>query len=113
MKKLALVIAFVLLAAVSASAAEISQTAPATPAAASTPALEQLPGGTPPPLFMGPHQLTPRCYTLAYTSCPAAGATTACTDVCNNALSCTCYNTYAPPYYVIVTGHYWYCNEEC
>ena len=109
MKNFVLVIAFVLLAAVSASAAEISQ---AAPAASPTPALEQL-VGTPPPLFMGPHQLPPRCYTLQGTSCPAAGATTACTDVCNNALSCTCYNTYAPPYYVIVTGHYWYCNEEC
>jgi hypothetical protein len=55
----------------------------------------------------------PRCYILQGTSCSAAGATTACTDVCNNHLSCTCYNIYAPPYYIIVTGHYWNCNEEC
>lgn len=106
MKNFALVIAFVLLATVSASAAEISKAAPATPA------LEQL-GGTPPPLFMGPHQLPPRCYALQGTTCSPSGATTACTDVCNNHLSCTCQNIYAPPYYITVIGHYWDCDDEC
>jgi|GraSoiStandDraft_5_1057265.scaffolds.fasta_scaffold189305_1 hypothetical protein len=107
MKKFALVLAFVLLATVSASAAEISAAAPATPA------LGQLTGGTPPPLFMGPHQLPPRCYTLQGTSCSPSGATTACTDACNDALSCTCENIYAPPYYITVIGHYWNCLQEC
>jgi hypothetical protein len=111
MKKLALVIAFALLASVSVSAAEISQAAPVTPAAS---ALEQQVQGTPPLFFEANFRPpVPRCYTVDGTSCPAAGATTPCTDVCNNALSCTCYNTYAPPYYIIVTGHYWRCLQEC
>jgi hypothetical protein len=105
MKKFALVLAFVLLATVPVSAAEISKAAPAT-----TPLLQQIQGT--PPLFKGPH-LIPRCSSLDGTSCPSAGATTACTDVCNNQLSCTCYNVYAPPYYVTVIGHYWSCDQEC
>jgi hypothetical protein len=56
MKKLALGIALVLLATVSASAAEISTAAPATPA------LEQLTPGMP-PLFKGIKQLVPYCST--------------------------------------------------
>lgn len=107
MKKFALAVAFVLLATVPASAAEIPKAAPAT-----TPLLQQI-QGAPPPLFKGPHQLIPRCYTLAGTSCSSAGATTPCTDVCNNQLSCTCQNIYAPPYYIIVIGHYWLCDQEC
>jgi len=109
MKNFALVIAFVLLAAVSASAAEISKAAPATPA------LEQPTQGAP-LLFEANFKvpvLTPYCSSLHGTSCPAAGATTACTDVCHNQLSCTCYNIYAPPYYVTVVGRYWYCDYEC
>ncbi len=109
MKNFVLVIAFALLATVSASAAEISTTA------AATPALEQTTQG-PLPLFDANFKvpvLTPYCSALHGTSCPAAGATTPCTDVCHNQLSCTCYNIYAPPYYVIVTGHYWYCDYEC
>jgi len=105
MKKFALVVAFVLLATVPVSAAEISKVEPAT-----TPLLQQIQGT--PPLFKGPH-LIPRCSSLAGTSCSSAGATTPCTDVCNNQLSCTCYNVYAPPYYVTVIGHYWSCNQEC
>lgn len=108
MKKFALVVAFVLLATVPLSAAEISQAAPAT-----TPLLQQIQGATPPPLFKGPGPLVPRCYTLDGTTCSRAGATTPCTDVCNNQLSCTCYNVYAPPYYVTVIGSYWSCNQEC
>jgi hypothetical protein len=107
MKKFALVVALVLLAAVPVSAAEISQDAPATTA------LQQQVQGTI-PLFAGIiKQPTPYCSTLQGTSCPSAGATTACTDVCNNQLSCTCYNVYAPPYYITVIGHYWYCDYEC
>jgi len=106
MKNFALVIAFALLAVVSASAAEIPQAAPAMTSAQQT--------QEPSPLFAAIiRPPVPRCYTLDGTSCPAAGATTACTDACNNNLSCTCYNVYAPPYYVIVTGHYWHCNTEC
>jgi hypothetical protein len=108
MKNFALVIAFMLLATVSASAAEISK-APATPV---TPGLEQVLEGTH-PLFMGPHQLPPHCYALQGTSCPAGGVTTACTDVCNDKLSCTCNNIYAPPFYHTIVGTYWNCNDEC
>jgi hypothetical protein len=107
MKKFTFVVAFVLLATIQASAAEISQAAPAT-----TPLLQQIEGAPPPPLFKGPHPI-PRCYTLAGTTCSTYGATTPCTDVCNNQLSCTCQNIYAPPYYIIVIGHYWLCNQEC
>ena len=65
MKKLALTIAFVLLATVSASAAEISQAAPVVPAAVATPASDLAPlAGTPAPLFMGPHPPVPRCSAL-------------------------------------------------
>ena len=106
MKKFALVAAFVLLAAVPVSAAEIANAAPAT-----TPLLQQIEG--PAPLFKGIKPLTPYCSTLQGTSCSSAGATTPCTDVCHNQLSCTCYNIYAPPYYVTVIGHYWSCDQEC
>ena len=106
MKNFALVIAFALLATVPASAAEISQAAPATPAL-------ELPAQIPAPVFDGPKPLAPYCSTLQGTSCPAAGATTACTDVCHNQLSCTCYNIYAPPYYITVIGRYWGCDYEC
>ena len=105
MKNFALVIAFAFLAAVSASAAEVSKTAPAT-------TLEQQ-TQMPLPLFLGIHQLTPRCYTLDGTSCPAAGATQACTDACSNQLSCTCYNYYGGPYGQTIIGRYWVCDWEC
>ncbi len=105
MKNFALMIAFALLATVQASAAEISTAAPATPT------LEQLtPGRTPQFAAFRP---VPYCSTVQGTSCPAAGATTACTDVCHSQLSCTCYNIYAPPYYIIVIGRYWGCDYEC
>jgi hypothetical protein len=107
MKNFALGIAFALLATVSASAAEISKAAPATPPH------EQLTQGTTPLFEANFKEITPYCSTLQGTSCPVAGATTACTDVCNNQLSCTCYNIYAPPYYITVTGRYWGCDYEC
>ena len=118
MKNVALVLAFALLAtvsvAISASAAEISQAASANPTAPATPATEPPVLGTPAPIFDGPKPpLIPRCYTVDGTSCSSSGATMACTDVCHNALSCTCRNIYAPPYYIIVTGHYWDCDDEC
>lgn len=97
MKKFALAVAFALLATLQVSAAEISQAAPAT-----TPLLQQIQGTTPPPLFKGPGPLIPRCSALDGTTCSSAGATTPCTDVCNNKLSCTCQS-----------GHFWYCNQEC
>lgn len=106
MKKLALVAAFAFLTAVSASAAEAPKAAPA-------PTLEQLIGVSTPQLEAGIKPLPPYCSTLDGTSCPASGATTPCTDVCHNQLSCTCNNIYAPPYYIIVIGHYWHCNQEC
>jgi len=108
MKNFALGIAFVLFTTVSASAAEMSTAAPATPT------LEQLTQGTTPLLFETKFkEITPYCSTLQGTSCPTAGATTACTDVCNNQLSCTCYNVYGPPYYTTVIGRYWGCDYEC
>ena len=108
MKNFALMIAFALLAAVPASAAEIAKAAPAAPAMT----LEH-PAQGPAPLFLGIHQITPRCYALQGTSCQGAGSTTACTDVCNNNLSCTCYNYYGGPYNQTIIGQYWLCNEEC
>lgn len=109
MKNFALVIAFALLATVPASAAEISTATPATPA------LEQLTPGTTPQFAATIKRpvLVPYCSAVQGTSCPAAGATTACTDVCHNQLSCTCYNIYAPPYYITVIGRYWGCDYEC
>ncbi len=78
MKNFALVIAFALLAAVPVSAAEILPATPAmTPAQQSQEVI---------PLFAGIVLPPPRCYTLDGTSCPTAGATKACTDVCQNAL---------------------------
>lgn len=108
MKNFALVIAFALLAAVSASAAETSQAAPTAPAMT----LENPAQGAA-PLFLGIHQLPPRCYTLQGTSCPTAGSTTACTDACSNNLSCTCYNYYGGPFNQTIIGRYWLCMEEC
>lgn len=57
-------------------------------------------------LAIGPAPiLTPRCYTLHGTTCPAVGATKACTDACGNKLSCTC---------VAYAGsRYWWCQYEC
>jgi len=107
MKRFALAVAFVLVVTVPMSAAEIPQAAPAT-----TPLLQQI-QGAPSPRLMGIKPLTPYCSTLQGTSCPSAGATTPCTDVCHNQLSCTCYNIYAPPYYVTVIGHAWSCDQEC
>jgi hypothetical protein len=107
MKNFALVIAFALLAAVPASAAEICKAAPATTLGQQT--QEAI------PLFAGLIKPVPvpRCYTLDGTSCPAAGATTACTDVCHNNLSCTCYNYYGGPYNTTFLGRYWDCYDEC
>lgn len=93
MKNFVLVIAFALLATVSASAAEVPQACPAMSIEQQTP--EAI------PLAFGPIQLIPRCYAVNGTSCPTNGATRACTDACNNNLSCTCYS------------HFWYCNQEC
>jgi len=108
MKNFALVIAFALLAAVPASAAEIVKAAPAAPVVT----LEQ-PAKGETPLFLGIHQITPRCYALQGTSCDRVGSTTACTDSCFNNLSCTCYNYYGGPYNQTIIGRYWLCNEEC
>ena len=113
MKNVALVLAFALLATVSASAAEISPAAPATQASAATPAVEPPVVGTPAPIFDGPKPLLQNCYAVQGTSCTTSGATKACTDVCHNQLSCTCQNIYAPPYYITVIGHYWDCDDEC
>lgn len=110
MKKLVLVIALVLLAAVSASAAENSP-APAAPAAPAL-ALDQLTTEAA-PLFLAVLKPIPYCSTLNGTSCPSAGATTSCTDVCHNNLSCTCYNYYGGPYGTTFLGRYWYCDYEC
>lgn len=108
MKNFVLVVAFALLATVPALAAEISKAAPTTPA------LEQQAQGTTPVFEANFIRMpTPYCSTLQGTSCPTAGTTTACTDVCNNQLSCTCYNVYGPPYYTTIVGRYWYCDYEC
>ena len=105
MKNFALAIAFALLAAVPAPAAEIFKAAPAmTPANQTQEAI---------PLFGRPIQPVPYCHTLHGNSCPTAGATRACTDVCNNNLSCTCYNFYGGPYGTTFLGRYWVCDYEC
>lgn len=108
MKNFALVIAFALLAAVPASAAEISKAAPAAPVATL-----ELPAQGETPLFLGIHQLPPRCYAVTGTSCETAGSTMACTDDCSNNLSCTCYNYYGGPFNLTILGRYWICSEEC
>jgi len=113
MKKLALAIAFVLLAAVPSSAAEISaeifQAVPAmTPAV--TP-INQTQEAI--PLVIGPIQPIPRCYTMAGYSCPTAGVVKACTDACQNNLSCTCQNFYGGTYGTTFLGRYWVCRIEC
>lgn len=106
MKNFALVIAFALLAAVPASAAEICKAAPATTLGQQT--QEEI------PLFAGFRPMpVPRCYALNGTSCQTAGSTTACTDVCFNSLSCTCYNYYGGTYNNVFLGRYWDCDDEC
>ncbi len=113
MKNFALVIAFALLAAVPASAAEISseifKAAPATTLEQQTQVAS--------PLFAAiihpPPPPAPRCYILNGTSCSPAGATTACTDACNNKLSCTCTNYYGGPFGTTFIGRYWRCSIEC
>jgi hypothetical protein len=98
--------AFVLLAlAIPASAAEISTAAPAM-----TPVQQAV--GTVTPLELGSKILPPRCWTLQGTSCSSFGSTTACTDDCQNRLSCSCTYYYTYPY-----GHpsdlFWNCSLEC
>ena len=105
MKNFALVIAFALLAAVPASAAETSKAAPAMTPANQTEAAMLM--------FQRPIQPIPYCHTLHGYSCPSAGATRACTDVCNNNLSCTCHNFYGGPYGTTFLGRYWVCDYEC
>jgi hypothetical protein len=103
MKNFALVIAFALLAAVPASAAEISKAAPVT-------TLEQQTQGAA-PLFKGVKPvLLPYCSTLQGDSCPAPGTTKACTDICHRQLSCTCRTFYSNG---TPSGNYWDCNPEC
>jgi hypothetical protein len=101
MKNFALMVAFALLPlAVPASAAEISKAAPAT-------TLEQITGQAPPLEMMRP-PLTPYCSAVQGTSCTTVGATTPCTDVCSNQLSCTCGYNYSNP-----NVKFWNCDWEC
>lgn len=102
MKRFALVIAFALLTAVPAFAAEISKTAPAM-----TPVKQTREAAPRSAWFLDP---VPRCYTLDGHSCQASGATQGCTDVCNNDLSCTCRDFYYNSTYL---GSYWVCDYEC
>ncbi|HZF13158.1 MAG TPA: hypothetical protein VFE33_30570 [Thermoanaerobaculia bacterium] len=99
MKNFAFVVAFVLLSlAVPASAAEIAKAAPAATVQAQTPA--PLPW-----LEMGIKPLLQRCSLVQGTSCPTVGATMACTDACNDQLSCTC---------IFFNGvRFWDCLVEC
>jgi len=109
MKNFMLVIAFALLAALPASAAESSEISKAAPA---TTLAQQTPDMT--PLFAAIiHVPVPRCYTLHGTSCSSTGATTPCTDACNYNLSCTCQNYYGGPYGTTLIGRYWICDYEC
>ncbi|HSG39495.1 MAG TPA: hypothetical protein VLE27_07630 [Thermoanaerobaculia bacterium] len=108
MKHFTLVIAFALLAAVPAPAAEIAEIF--EPAPAMTPA-NQTQGAI--PLIVGFPQPIPRCYALAGDPCPSAGTTQACTDVCGNNLSCTCRNFYGGTYGTTFLGRYWVCQHEC
>ena len=107
MKKLVLVIALVFLAGLPMFAAENSP-AQAVPAMTfdqqTTEAI---------PMLIGIIKPIQYCSTLHGTSCPSAGATTSCTDVCHNNLSCTCYNYYGGPYGTTFLGRYWYCDYEC
>jgi hypothetical protein len=107
MKNFALLAAFALLPfAVPASAAEISKAAPAT-------TLEQQTRGPVSPVEMmyPPPPLVQYCSAVQGTSCSPAGSTQACTDVCNNQLSCTCsyYYYYYPYSYTLL----WNCDWEC
>jgi len=99
MKSFALVVAFTLLAAVPASAAETFKAVPSMTPVTQTRAIS---------LFAE----APRCYTLHGYSCAAygTGATQACTDACNNDLSCTCRDFY---YNSTFIGWYWVCDYEC
>jgi hypothetical protein len=102
MKNFVLVLAFALLPLVPASAAEISKVAPAT-------TLEQQTKGSVAPVEMI-HQPVPYCSAVQGTSCAGAGSTQACTDACNNQLSCTCsYYYYSPYSYTLL----WNCDWEC
>jgi hypothetical protein len=94
MRKLALLMAFALFAlTVPASAAEISQAAPAV-----TPE-HQIEG--PLPMLERVIKPIPRCSAVTGT-CSPTGSTMACTDACNNHLSCTC-----------TASHTWFCQQEC
>jgi len=106
MKNFAFVTALALLPlAAPASAAEISSAAPAT-------ALEQQTKGPVSPVEMmyPPPPLLQYCSAVQGTSCTTAGSTKACTDVCNDQLSCTCsYYYYSPYSYTLL----WNCDWEC
>jgi hypothetical protein len=104
MKSFTFVVAFALLPlAAPASAAEISKVAPA-------PTLEQATEGPVAPVerMYPPPPLIERCSVVQGTSCTTVGSTKACTDVCNNQLSCTCSYYYSNP-----NVHFWDCDWEC
>jgi hypothetical protein len=105
MKNFALVIAFVFLAAVPGPAAEISTAAPVI-------TFEQQPQEAI-PLYVGNPEVVPRCSAVDGTSCTTTGATKACTDACNNKLSCTCYERWGGTYGTTFLGRYWRCDWEC
>ncbi len=102
MKKFVLLAAFALLAIAAPAAAESSATAQADP----TVTLEQITGQPAPVQMINPPP--PYCWQVQGTSCTVVGAKRACTDVCNNNLSCTCTYYYSNP-----SVRFWNCQYEC
>lgn len=100
MKSLVFVVAFALLAfAAPALAAETSTAAPTTPL------LQQIEGATPAPLELFKPPILQRCSAVDGTPCTTTGATMACTDACNDQLSCTCV--------FFNSTRFWSCSVEC
>lgn len=98
MKRFAFVAAFAFLAlTIPASAAEVSEAAPAT-------TLQQLETEN----FLASLKIKMPCSFIEGTSCPYAGNTQTCYDVCGYAVSCTC-TAYSPnPNY-----RFWRCGWQC
>ena len=101
MKNLALAVAFALLAlTIPASAAEVPEAAPATE-------VFQLPQ-TEEPVAVTPLKIRLPCSFIEETSCPYAGNTQTCYDVCGYAVSCTCTASSPNPNY-----RFWRCGWQC
>ena len=101
MKNLAFAIAFALLAlTIPASAAEV-------PEAALAMEIFQLPQ-TEEPVAATPLKIKLPCSFIEGTSCPYAGNTQTCYDVCGYSVSCTCTASSPNPNY-----RFWRCGWQC